>query len=706
MTRQTQMLHKELTARKGGAHKRLRSISRDLDRLDELLVDFGRHPRRATKSNQPRLDAAINKQVDRLLKLRENDLYWNGELDGNAGLGAEYIMMLHFLGIQHLPEFAEKARKLANYTRQWQTPEGHWAIYAGGPGNLSYSVICYFGLKLAGDSPDAPHMAKARAWILKNGGALQIGVEQRLLLALFGQYDWAGVAPIPPWLVLLPHLPMLPRAIESKLINIYDLSYWCRVSLVPMSVLYQLQPLRKLDPKLGVDELFLETPEKRRWDFSGAPREAGMFNWGSLLNIGAKAVKRLESLTRGVIAKIALNKAQKWILDHQDDSGDWGGIYPPIMYGIMALTQMGMNLSDPRIVKAFKALDRFMIYHPECDGLHMEACVSPVWDTAWALYALGEAGFDTSRPEFQNAIDWLYSRQILRDGDWAVKNPGAIPGGWCFQFYNDFYPDVDDSAVVLQTLLYGGFSARQPGRFEQARIGVEWLLSMQNDDGGWSAFECGVDKALVNHIPFNDLSNMLDPSTADLTGHMIEMLGHLGYDKSFAPVARGIAWLKANQETAKGRAGSWWGRWGVNYVYGTWSALTGLAQVGEDMGQMYVRRAVDWLYSVRNPDGGWGESCDTYRDPKLAGRGPSTPSQTSWALLGLIAAGEQDDPRVRDGIDYLLKTQLPGGGWDENYFTGTGFPNAFYLNYHFYREYFPLLALARYRNAICGLKAI
>jgi squalene-hopene/tetraprenyl-beta-curcumene cyclase len=393
---------------------------------------------------------------------------------------------------------------------------------------------------------------------------------------------------------------------------------------------------------------------------------------------------------------VALRKAKDWILDHQDESGDWGGIYPPVMYNLLALPMLGIAKDDPRIRRAWAALDRFMIYHPENDGLHMQACVSPVWDTAWSVVALSESGVDTSSTDIQRATDWLYSRQILREGDWAVKNPDALPGGWCFQFYNDFYPDLDDTAVVLYALLWGGgFKPGKCLRSEQLRVGLEWLLSMQNNDGGWAAFETKVDKTLVNHIPFNDLDNMLDPSTADVTGHILETLGHMGFTREFKPVARGIKFIKRLQE----KDGSWWGRWGVNYIYGTHGVLCGLAQVGEDMTQPYIRKAVEWLYSVQQADGAWGEDCESYRHRELAGKGEATPSQTAWALMALIAAGEANDPRVAKGVQWLIDNQQAGGGWHESRFTGTGFPNAFYLNYHFYREYFPLMALARYRNA-------
>ena len=696
MARHSQTLHRDLN-RKRPRHRSLRAIDKDLDQLEGLLQQFGEKPARATKSNNRALDAAIDTQVKRLLDLREkpHGEYWNAELDSNAGLGAQYILMMHFLDQVD----ATKQRKLANYTRNWQTPDGYWTIHKGGPGHLSYTVTCYFALKVAGDSPDAPHMVKAREWILAHGGAMKCGVETRFLLALYGQFDWAGVPPIPPWLVLLPYIPQLPGLLERKTINIYDLSYWCRISLVPMSVLYETRPLCKLH--VDIDELFVEPKDQREWDFESYS-DPGFISLGGLIQLGARFVKRFEGAIGAVVRKIALRKAKDWILSHQDDSGDWGGIYPPVMYNLMALPQVGIAKDDPRIKRAWAALDRFMIDHPEQEGLHMQACVSPVWDTAWAVFGLAEAGVDIKAPAMQKHIDWLYTRQIFRDGDWAIKNPNAIPGGWCFQFYNDFYPDIDDTAVVLMSLLWGGFRKGKCMRAEQVRIGLEWLLAMQNKDGGFSAFENAVDKELVNHIPFNDLDNMLDPSTADVTGHVLETLGHFGFTNSFKPVARGITFLKKTQE----KSGAWWGRWGVNYIYGTHGALLGLALVGEDMSQPYIRRAVEWLYSVQQESGAWGEDCESYRRVELAGKGEATPSQTAWALMALMSAGEIDDPRVEKGIRWLIENQLPGGGWKEDKFTGTGFPNAFYLNYHFYREYFPLMALARYRNLRCGLATV
>ncbi|MCC6464390.1 MAG: squalene--hopene cyclase [Planctomycetes bacterium] len=698
MARHTQTLHRELTRRKG-RHKALRAIDHELDRLEGLVESFGSRSARATRSNDPDLDRAIDAQVRRLLDLREKPHRdcWNAELDSNAGLGAQYILMMRFTGQVD----AEKQRKIANYTRNWQTPGGWWSIHEGGPGHLSYTITCYWALKVAGDDPEAPHMRRARDWILAQGGAMRAGVELRLQMALFGQFDWEGVPPIPPWLVLLPYLPRLPGVIEKRLLNIYDLSYWCRISLVPMSVLYELKPLCRLPETQGISELFVEPPTERRFSFDSYT-DPGIFTLGGIIQLGAKVVKKLEPAIGPFIRKVALGKARDWIVSHQDDSGDWGGIYPPVMYNLMALPLLGVSPDDPRVKRAWQALDRFMIYHPECDGLHVQACVSPVWDTAWSLTALAEAGHDMGRPEMQKHFEWLYARQIFRDGDWAVKNPDAIPGGWCFQFFNDFYPDLDDTAVVLYSLLWGGFRKGKCSRTEQVRIGLEWLLSMQNKDGGWSAFETGVDKTLVNHIPFNDLDNMLDPSTADVTGHVLETLGHFGFGREFKPVDRGIAFVKKLQDPC----GAWWGRWGVNYIYGTHGVLCGLAQVGEDMSQPFVRKAVEWLYSVQQESGAWGEDCESYRDKQLAGRGEATPSQTAWALMALMAAGEVDDPRVARGVQWLLRTQKPRGGWDESKFTGTGFPNAFYLNYHFYREYFPLMALARYRNLKCGLKPV
>jgi squalene-hopene/tetraprenyl-beta-curcumene cyclase len=415
---------RQTTTRRKSRHRALRAIDRELAQLGGMVRAFA--PKTVARGSDAALDAAIERQVTRLLALREHpdNTYWNAELDSNAGLGAQYILMMHSLDQVD----GEKQRKLAKYTRAWQTAEGCWTIHEGGPGHLSYTVTCYLALKLAGDNPDAPHMVRAREWVLEHGGAMRIGVEARLLLALFGQYDWAGVPPIPPWLVLLPYLPQLPKALEKRTLNIYDLSYWCRISLVPMSVLYELRPLKKLPPGAGIEELFVEPPGERRWNFE-SPTEPGIFSLGGLIQLGARAVKKFEFAIGPILRKVALKKARDWILNHQDDSGDWGGIYPPVMYNLLALPLLGVSKDDPRIKRAWQALDRFMIDHPEKDGLHMQACVSPVWDTAWSLIALAEAGYDTKRPEFQRATDWLYARQILREGDWVVKNLDVISGG-------------------------------------------------------------------------------------------------------------------------------------------------------------------------------------------------------------------------------------------------------------------------------------
>ncbi|MCF6228698.1 MAG: hypothetical protein L3J82_08590 [Planctomycetes bacterium] len=493
LPKQSDTIHKK--PNRGRRHKSLKRIESHLDGLEDMLKNFGQREKPVTKSDNPKLDAVIGRQVQRMLDLREepHKQYWNAELDANAGLGAQYIMMMHFLGRVDL----EKQRLYANYTREWQTEQGFWTIHKGGPGHLSYTVTCYFALKLAGDDVDAPHMKTAREWILNNGGAMQIGVEARLQFAMFGLYDWAGVPPIPPWLVLLPHLPMLPKILEQKSISIYDLSYWCRISLIPMSVIYDKKPMRRVEVDgavIDIEELFIESPDERVWDFK-TYSEPGIISWGMLIQLGTRSVKKLERLISPLVRKIALRKAKDWILSHQDDSGDWGGIYPPVMYNIIALELLGLDPEDDRLKRAWEALDRFSIYHKEVDGLHMQACVSPVWDTAWSVFALAEAGVDIGSKEMQGHIDWLYSQQIFREGDWSVKNPKAVPGAWCFQFYNDFYPDIDDTAIVLMALLSGGgFSHTDSSRAEQVRLGFEWLIAMQNTDGGWSAFENGVNK--------------------------------------------------------------------------------------------------------------------------------------------------------------------------------------------------------------------
>ena len=622
------------------------------------------------------VDESLARGLDCLRSLQVEEEYWIAPLDSNMAINAEYILFQRFMGLVD----GELDRQLANHILANQHEDGSWGIYYGGPGTVSVSVLCYFALKMAGLSADDPRMARARHFILQNGGIGAAPFECKYLLALFGQFHWKGLPHLPVYLVLAPK--WFP-------VSIYQISYWTRTSLIPMAVLYDKRTMVELPKELWVDELYVDPNDRHR--FGGNVRTFSVEN--VFLQAG-KAMRLLDFLTFRTLNRLGLKKTKEWILSHQDDSGDWGGIYPAMMYSLMALKQMGMPMDDPRMLKGIEALKRFQIPDGR-GGILQQACVSPIWDTAWSILALRESGVDSKDRQVKPAAKWLLRHQIFRKGDWAVREPHVEPGGWCFQFYNDFYPDLDDTAVVLMSLQTMMDEFTESER-EAYRKGTKFLLSLQNDDGGWAAFEKNVNREIINHLPVNDIRNMLDPSTSDVTGRVVEMLGSIGFTTSHPAVQKAIRFLISEQEPM----GGWFGRWGVNYIYGTWSVLTGLARVGEDMQAQYVRKAVAWLKGLQNEDGGWGESCKSYEDPEWIGRGTSTASQTAWGLTALVAAGEADSPEARRGAAYLIERQAEDGHWDEKEFTGTGFPCAFYLRYHYYSLYFPLIALGRYRNAL------
>ena len=623
-------------------------------------------------------EQTLQRGLDHLRSICEPEGYWNARLDSNAAIDAETIAFHRYMGI----EDPDRDRALAHHILEMQRDDGSWGIYHGGPGNLSTSILAYFGLKLAGIPIDDPRVVLARRFILENGGILRSKFECKFVLALFGQYPWSGLPPLPTWLLLVP---------DNAPFSIYEISYWTRICLVPMAVLREKRVTRPLPPEFEVEELYLEEPEKRRYNVvADAPR----LSLENAFQAMGRTLPLFELSTLGSINRMGQRRAQEWILAHQDDSGDWGGIYPAILYSLMALTELGLPADAPEIERGIEALYRFQTQAGP-DSIVQQACLSPVWDTAWALLVLRECGIDSSDPNASIATRWLLEQQIDRPGDWAVRARDLEPGGWCFQFNNDFYPDIDDSAVVLMSLqtMMDDFTEEER---EAYRRGTRWVLGLQNDDGGWAAFEKGVDRKIIDHLPINDINNMLDPSTSDVTGRVLEMLGSIGFTPTHPAVRAGIAFLRREQEPS----GAWFGRWGVNYIYGTWSVLTGLARVGFDMGAPMVRNAVAWLNSCQNEDGGWGESCRSYEDPEWIGRGTSTPSQTAWALMALVAAGDADCAEAHRGAEYLARQQNADGSWEEEEFTGTGFPGAFYLRYHYYCIYFPLLALGRFRNAL------
>jgi len=621
------------------------------------------------------LDSAIGNSQDFLLRQQLPEGYWWAELESNVTITAEYLMLFHLLGSVD----RERERKIVNYLLAKQTAEGFWCIYYGGPGDLSTTVEAYFALKLAGMPAEHPAMVKARAFILAKGGIIKCRVFTKIFLALFGQFAWIGIPSMPIELMLLP---------DWAYFNMYELSSWSRATIIPLSVVMDRRPVKTLPENATVGELYVRPPKATDYTFS---REDGLLTWKNFFIGVDHLLKIYEKSPVRPLRRRGTAAAEQWILDHQEPTGDWGGIQPAMLNSILALHCLGYDNSHPAVSQGLAALAGFAI--ETADALMLQSCVSPVWDTALALKSLADSGLAISHPSLVKGADWLLQREVGKRGDWQVKAPELSPGGWAFEFQNDWYPDVDDSGYVMLALR--DIQVTDPGRRDAAlQRGLDWCLGMQSSNGGWGAFDRDNTKHLLNKIPFADLEALIDPPTADLTGRMLELMGSCGYDSSHPAACRALVFIRKEQD----KSGAWWGRWGVNYIYGTWSVLCGLAAIGEEMAQPYVRKAIDWLKDKQNSDGGWGESCASYHDPALAGIGTSTPSQTGWALLALMAAGETATTAVQRGIDYLLVAQNSDGSWDEEQFTGTGFPKYFMIRYHIYRNCFPLAALGTYRR--------
>lgn len=629
-----------------------------------------------------RLRAGISHARQFLLNQQADDGHWVGELQGDTILESEYILLMAFLG----RERSERVAQAARYILQQQLPDGGWNNYPGGPAELSVSVKAYFALKLAGYDPTLPLMRRACAVIRSLGGAARCNSFTKFYLALLGQFPYANCPAVPPEMILLPRWAYF---------NIYAMSSWSRTILVPLSIFYAYKPVRNVPPGRGIAELFLEPPDTPMLPHAPTSR---WLTWTNFFLVVDQCLKRMESWGFLPLRRLALNQAQTWLREHFEDSDGVGAIFPPIIYTIIVLRCLGRRDDSPQMRWALKQLED--LYIEEDDTLRLQPCHSPVWDTALTLIGLADALHVVRPPrdekhETRAALDrgarWLLEREVRRPGDWSRSNPHMEPAGWFFEYRNALYPDTDDTAMVLMALAKTGHATTPDGR-PAAERGLRWLLGMQNRDGGWAAFDRNINRELLTKVPFADHNAMLDPSCPDITGRALEALGHYGYQASNAQVKRAIAFLRKTQ-TADG---GWLGRWGVNYIYGTWQVLAGLRSIGFDMADPMVRRAVAWLGKVQQPGGGWGETCRSYDDPSLAGQGTPTASQTAWALLGLLAAGEAESDVVRAGIDYLLATQQPDGSWQEEPFTGTGFPKVFYLKYHMYRLYFPLMALSRY----------
>ena len=623
------------------------------------------------------VEQAISRSAEWLLSAQSQEGYWWGELEADTTLESDYILYLHVLGQLDSP----KVGKLAAYIRRKQLPDGGWNIFEGGPSELNATVKAYLALRLAGDSVDAPHVVRAKERAISLGGLEATNSYVRFYLAMAGAIDWSIVPSIPPELMLLP---------EWVPINIYEMSSWTRGIVIPLSIVYANKPDWHLPQGITVNELFKtkgEKPHSFDWD-------KRIITWRNVFLVLDRALKIYERSRWKPFRKLALSYARRWMLERLERSEGLGTIYPAMMNSIYALLADGEDQDDPLVDREIKFLARYEIEDDET--IRVQPCISPVWDTAIAMVSLEEAGIDPAHPALINAERWIVHNQILGPGDWQVKNQNADPGGWAFEFRNDFYPDVDDTAFVLMAL--GRVNDPDSERLRNSmRRGLAWLVSMQNGDGGWGAFDHENNLQFLNHIPFADHNAMLDPSTADVTARTVECLGQMGWPADHPVIQRARAFIRHEQTPD----GSWFGRWGVNYVYGTSGVLRALEKIGMS-NQPDCHRAADWLRSVQNRDGGFGESVLSYYDPALKGKGKSTASQTAWGLIGLLATVGPDDPAVERAVAWLLEQQNSDGTWDEPEFTGTGFPCVFYLKYHLYRNSFPLYALARYDNLCKG----
>ena len=626
------------------------------------------------------LDRAIENSRGFLLAQQESDGHWVGELESNVTITSELVFFMRFMGIEN----RERERKIVNYLLNQQQNDGSWALYSGGKGYVSATIEAYMALKLAGVSSDKPEMEKALEYIISSGGVCSARIFTKIFLAMFGQISWSVLPAMPVEFFLIPKwFPF----------NIYEMSSWSRSVIVPLMLVYDKQPALKLSKEEGFSELF----KNDNFNLSLKTSSEGS-GWPNFFIKLDRFIKFLGRLPWKPLRHYAVRKAVMWVVEHQENEGDWAGIQPAMLNSLLALKYQGYKMDHPFIVKGLEAVDRFCI--EDEDQLTMQSCVSPLWDTGISCNALMDSGIEPNHPALIKAGEFFLNRQVVKRGDWKIKNPEAHPGGWAFEYYNELYPDCDDTAEILMawTFIRNPPSIDADHKQKEFNRGISWLLSMQSKNGGWGAFDKDNDQKLFNEIPFADHKAMLDPPTADVTSRVLWMLGILGYERNHPKISRAIHYVKDNQE----KDGSWFGRWGVNYIYGTWLALTGLRSIGENMTEPCYRRATDWFKSRQNADGGWGETCESYIDKSLSGIGRSTASQTSWALMGLLTGGEVESKTVRRGVNYLLARQNTQGTWDEPEFTGTGFPGHFYIKYHMYRHFFPLMALARYRHALKG----
>jgi squalene-hopene/tetraprenyl-beta-curcumene cyclase len=628
-----------------------------------------------------RLEAAIGAAQDWLLDRQASDGHWCAELEGDTILESEYLIYLHF--IERLD--SETIRKAANYIRAKLLPEGGVANYPGGPSEISGSVKAYLALKMAGDSPDAPHMVKMREAILAAGGVTKCNTFTKIYLAMIGLYPWDGCPAIPPELMMMP---------KWFSFSIYNMSSWSRAMLVPLCIIRANQPVRPLPAEWNIEELWVGGREHADLRLA---RDAQTFTWHNFFLTVDTYLKFFERHPIKPFRRYAQRQCERWVIEHGRLAGGLGAIFPAMANYVMSLRALGYSNDSFLVAHGIAEMEELRI--EDKDTLHLQPCFSPVWDTAITVNALNESGLPADHPALESATRWLLDKEVHRPGDWRIKHseshrytePNKPVGGWYFEYDNELYPDVDDTIMVLMALNRVSTSFDRE-KSAAIRRGIRWVLGMQCGDGGWAAFDRDNDKWLFTQVPFADHNAMIDPATSDITSRVLQCLSHFGFTREDKCVRCAIEFLKGDQCPD----GTWFGRWGANYIYGTWQVLQGLRAIGEDMRLPYIRRSVAWLKEHQNEDGGWGESLRSYDDSQFKGLGESTASQTAWAIMGLICAGEVHSREVARGIEYLVDTQQLDGSWDETLFTGTGFPRVFYLRYHFYCHYFPLMALGMY----------
>lgn len=624
---------------------------------------------------------AIARAQQNLLRQQHTDGHWCGELLVDSTLCSDYVLFMHWLGDV---DDALQQRCVRHILKR-QLPDGGWNIYYGGPSEVNASVKAYFALKLAGHSADLPFMQEARANILRLGGIPRMNTFSKLYLALLGQFPWQYLPSIPVEMILLP---------KWSPFHIYKMSSWSRAMLVPLAIINHFKPTRELPGLQQLHELYPLGTEHKDFTLDRDPR---FFAWRNFFLRCDRALKLISKVGWRPMRKRALEEAERWMIERIGEGSDGlAAVFPAMLNALIALRALGYPASHPTYVKALKDFRGLFVEDPE--DFRIQPCLSPVWDTAINMIALGESGLPADHPAMVKAATWLAEKEVRVRGDWTVINAHPEASGWAFEYNNVYYPDTDDTAMVLMGLRLAR-PADQEALDALFKRALDWQLSFQCKDGGWAAFDKEVTQHWLEDMPFADHNAILDPTCSDLTARTLELFGYIGFDPKQRCVRRAIRYLIDTQDSD----GSWYGRWGVNYIYGTWQVLRGLRAIGENMTQDWILRGRDWLESCQNDDGGWGETCASYDTPTLKGKGDSTASQTAWALMGICACGDLERASVQRGLRYLLSTQRHDGTWDEPQITGTGFPSVFYLKYDMYRQNFPLLALATYVNYRSGL---